>query len=194
MNDTKVIILQKSLELFLQRSYKEVTLDHIVKAIGLTKGAFYHYYKNKEEIFEECVKYFYNHFMITDFSTFPKASLKAFYMAYLARLKDTPKGIEENSDSDTLLFIIEARRRVSSYMEIHFNQRKKEQVEWKSIIDYAKKIKEINTSIPSKRIATMFLNLSDGIALNRMVTLDKNMASEELKNDWDMLYNLLGGM
>lgn len=194
MEETKTNILQKSLELFLQKSYREVTLDNIVKAIGLTKGAFYHYYKSKEEIFEECVRYFYNHFIITDFINFPRASLKAFYKAYLSRLSNEPGEMgENNSNNNILLFIIEAQRRVSSFMEIHSTQRKKERAEWKSIIDQAKKNKEINTTISSKHIASMFLNLSDGIALNKMAIMDENNALEELKNDWDNLYKLLGG-
>lgn len=193
MNDTKTIILQKSLELFLQKSYKEVTLDGIVKAVGLTKGAFYHYFKSKEEIFEECVKYFYNHEMITDFSAFPRASLKAFYKAYLVTLSEEHVERNKDSDSNILLFIVEAKRRVASYSEIHSNQRKKEQAAWKAIVDQAKRNKEINTSVSARSIASMFLNISDGIALNNIAIGDKENALKEITAEWDDLYKLLGG-
>jgi len=193
MNDTKTIILQKSLDLFLQKSYREVTLDDIVKAIKLTKGAFYHYYRNKEEVFEECVRYFYNHLMITDFNSFPKASLKAFYKAYLQQLGLPPEGISLNPDVNMMLFLIEAQRRVASFPEIHASQRRKEQTEWISIIDRAKENKEINTSIPSEHVAAMFLNFSDGIALNRMI--EKHIDEfNHLEVGWDHLYHLLGGL
>ncbi len=193
MNDTKTTILQKSLELFLQKSYKEVTLTEIVTEVGVTKGAFYHYYNSKEEIFEESVRYLYSHFMITDFSTFPRASLKAFYKAYLMRLKEN-SGLSENKDYNILLFIVEARRRVASYFEIHAAQRKKEQTAWKAIVDQAKQNKEINTTIPSRQIASMFLNLSDGVALNNIALDNQDNALEEIMTDWDNLYKLLGGI
>ncbi|KAA6311468.1 HTH-type transcriptional repressor KstR2, partial [termite gut metagenome] len=62
--DTKSQILQTALKMFLRSSYKEVSLRDIVNEVGLTKGAFYHYYTSKEQVFEEAVKYFYNHVMI----------------------------------------------------------------------------------------------------------------------------------
>ncbi len=194
MNDTKKNILQKSLELFLSKSYKEVTLDEIVKAIGLTKGAFYHHYKNKEEVFEESVKYFYSHFMITDFSIFPGASLKAFYKAYLVRMTEESTGLSDRKDYNILLFLVEAKRRVASYTEIHARQRKKEQAAWRKIVDQAKRNKEINTTIPGKNIASMFMNLCDGIALNNLAMSDEDNALKEISNDWDNLYKLLGGI
>jgi AcrR family transcriptional regulator len=39
-------------ELFAREGYSATSLDAIVEACGVTKGAFYHHFKSKEEIFE----------------------------------------------------------------------------------------------------------------------------------------------
>jgi AcrR family transcriptional regulator len=40
---------------FLQKGYKDASLRNIVKSVGMTTGAFYGYYKSKEELFEAIV-------------------------------------------------------------------------------------------------------------------------------------------
>ena len=59
-------ILDASLKLFLEKGYEETTvLDIISEMGGLTRGAFYHHFKSKEEVFDAlCEKLFYesNHF------------------------------------------------------------------------------------------------------------------------------------
>lgn len=51
MNDTREYIIDQSYSLFLSRSYEAVSISDISNAIGLTKGALYHHFKNKEELF-----------------------------------------------------------------------------------------------------------------------------------------------
>ena len=46
-------ILDASLKLFLEKGYEETTvLDIISEMGGLTRGAFYHHFKSKEEVFD----------------------------------------------------------------------------------------------------------------------------------------------
>ena len=40
---------------FLEKGYKDASLRNIVKSVGMTTGAFYGYYKSKEELFEAIV-------------------------------------------------------------------------------------------------------------------------------------------
>ena len=40
---------------FLEKGYKDASLRNIVKSVGMTPGAFYGYYKSKEELFEAIV-------------------------------------------------------------------------------------------------------------------------------------------
>lgn len=47
---TKQLILDESFKLFYENGFKTTSVDKIMKATKLTKGAFYHHYKNKKEL------------------------------------------------------------------------------------------------------------------------------------------------
>jgi len=55
MSDTREYIIDKAYRLFLSRSYEAVSISEISKAIGFTKGALYHHFKNKEELFKAVI-------------------------------------------------------------------------------------------------------------------------------------------
>jgi len=193
MTDSKNQILQTALKLFLRSPYKEVSLKDIVNEVGLTKGAFYHYYTSKEELFEDAVKYFYNHVMITDYRSFPKTTLKEFYEHYLKVLQEPDEYDDaDGGDMNFFVFVSEASKRIPDFMNIHMAQRKKELWAWADIIEMAKRNKEIKTSIPNEELAAMFLNISDGISMNRAFNeKDGIEAISDVKRDWDNLFNLL---
>lgn len=53
-------ILDVSLKLFSERGYSQVKMQDIVEALGgLTKGAVYHHFKNKEDIFDALLNRYY---------------------------------------------------------------------------------------------------------------------------------------
>ncbi len=47
---TRQNILNESFKLFYENGFKTTSVDKIMKATKLTKGAFYHHYKNKKEL------------------------------------------------------------------------------------------------------------------------------------------------
>jgi TetR/AcrR family transcriptional regulator, transcriptional repressor for nem operon len=62
MSDTREYIIDKAFSLFLKDSYVAVSISDISKAIGLTKGALYHHFKDKEDLFKAVIdKYFIIH-------------------------------------------------------------------------------------------------------------------------------------
>lgn len=48
--DTRTNILKTALLLFLEKGYKNVSYQELVKKTGLSKGAIYHYFASKEEL------------------------------------------------------------------------------------------------------------------------------------------------
>ena len=60
---TLTLIHQAAMKEFMGKGYKSASLRNIVKTAGVTTGAFYGYYKSKEELFEALVKEPYEYFM-----------------------------------------------------------------------------------------------------------------------------------
>ncbi|MFN3813612.1 MAG: TetR/AcrR family transcriptional regulator [Aquificaceae bacterium] len=52
---TKARLLESAKELFSQKGYHETKVSDIVSRAGLSQGAFYFYFKSKEDIFKELV-------------------------------------------------------------------------------------------------------------------------------------------
>jgi len=192
MMDSKKQILHTALKLFLQKTYKEVSLRDIVNEVGLTKGAFYHYYRSKEEVFEEAVKYFYSHGLITNYSAFPKTSLKEFYEYYLDTLQRPDEFDDIDSNVNFFIFLSDASRKIPDFLGIHSAQRKKELWGWAEIMDTAKRNKEIKSSLANEDLAILFLNISDGIMINKMLNRkEREEVLKDIRKDWDNLYSLL---
>lgn len=57
--NTKDFIVQCAFVLFLEKGYKEVTLINIMELTNLSKGAIYHYFGSKEEIYNETLYVYY---------------------------------------------------------------------------------------------------------------------------------------
>ena len=84
--DTKEKIIQVAFNMFLQKGYKEVSLKQIVDAVGLTKGAFYHHFTGKEQLFRQIVEMFLIEGGEDVYKGLPKNNLKQFMIAYLERV------------------------------------------------------------------------------------------------------------
>lgn len=59
MKDTKEKILTSALRLFARQGYDAVSVSDIASELGITKGALYKHYKNKQDIFDSIVKRMY---------------------------------------------------------------------------------------------------------------------------------------
>lgn len=50
MKNTKHLLIENAIHLFIEKGFDKVTIDDIVQESNLTKGAFYHYFKSKGDI------------------------------------------------------------------------------------------------------------------------------------------------
>ena len=66
--DRKSQILEAAFEVFINKGYSKTTMDDIVESSGLSKGALYHYYKNKKDLFLSLI----DHWEIYTFKNFYK--------------------------------------------------------------------------------------------------------------------------
>ena len=48
-------ILNTAISLFLENGYEKTSMQDIVNALGMSKGAIYHHFKSKEELFQRSI-------------------------------------------------------------------------------------------------------------------------------------------
>ena len=61
-DSTKNQILEAALHVFVKSGYSKTTMDDIVNESGLSKGAIYHHYGSKKELFLALIDYWENYF------------------------------------------------------------------------------------------------------------------------------------
>lgn len=202
MQDTKEYILETSLLLFLQKSYKAVTLSDIVRKTGLSKGAFYHYFDSKQELFEEVVKFYFGDVLNIQFSSYNQSSLKEFYEDFLKhnfyKIGDFEKVNRTNEDIRNLNQYFLLFDAITQFPEFRkkFNEHTKQELQvWENVIAHAKKTGEIKSNVSDENIARMFMYMGDGNAIHS-IFLDRKTSEikkfiGDLKTIWDELYELL---
>jgi TetR/AcrR family transcriptional repressor of nem operon len=199
MNESKEHILRTSLKLFLQKSFKEVTMKEIVNQAGLSKGAFYHYFSSKEQVFAEVIQYFFMDMMMTDYTKIPQRSLKEFYQGLLDRLEKNRSASEklfteqqENGFSTNYYYLIfDAMRMLPDFKKSNREELKRERTAWTALIGSARENKEIQTHLTDEQVASLFIYLGDGVNINRIMEERPQQRNKELVQAWDNLYSML---
>ena len=114
METTKQQILTRAFGLFLSSSYREVTLNKLLKETGISRGAFYHHFGSKEELFAEVVdQFFFGASEGSGFVPLPDAGFEENMALFLDGKQQAFKwfasryGVDENQ-LNFFLFIVEA--------------------------------------------------------------------------------------
>ncbi|MDR1181387.1 MAG: TetR/AcrR family transcriptional regulator [Bacteroidales bacterium] len=193
MKDTKEHIVKTAFLLFLQKSYKAVTLKDIISTTGLSNGAFYHHFKSKEQLFKEVVETYLFQLGRRIYEYYPKDSLWDFIQDTLSEAEGFYKKIDvflmHGNGYNYLIFMFEA---IGLFPEIQKEINRIHKMEfavWVEVIDIAKAKGEIKTELPTELVARMFIYMPDGSYLDFM--LDKNLTKYRLSHRrlWEGLYN-----
>jgi TetR/AcrR family transcriptional repressor of nem operon len=194
MQDAREHILETALQLFSQNSYREVTMSGLVKASGLSKGAFYHYFSSKEQLFEAVIERFYSGQMQVDYSCYSHESLHAFYGDHLQRIVERlnqhlVEAVEEGTlRASHFLLLLDALKRLPAFQALHERRQELELAEWSAVVRQARATGEIQTSLPDTQVAKLFIFLGDGIAINHMLQHQTGELQQEIKASFDALY------
>ena len=199
MKDTKEHILHVSLQLFLQKNFKEVTMKEIVEKTGLSKGAFYHYFSSKEQVFEEVINHFYTELLSTDFNQISAGSLQDFYTGLIKQRnqKDAASKlilVSNNLENDSAFasnhyfLIFDAIRMLPHFNALRIKQKEEEKKAWLKMIQAAKKSGEITTRMPDDKLAKLFIYSGKGIGLESVMGGSFDHSRKEIKELWDSLY------
>lgn len=198
MSDTKKHILNVSFNLFLQKSFKEVTMKEIVEKTGMSKGAFYHYFESKEQLFLEIINNALSTLLDIDYSRFSKDSLYQFYHDYIAssnnirssllqNRRDMDNGLVLNHYSlffEALRFFPSFRKKVLEYSQIELKA-------WMEIVQFARNKGEITSPMNDEQIASMFIYATDGLGMRNIMIGRKENTRESLLELWDSFYKEL---
>ena len=198
MNDSKEHIIITSCKLFLQKNYKEVTMKEIVDKTGLSKGAFYHYFESKEQLFLEVLDYFFTNVMVHAYENYSRESFYNFYHDYAKEVKiycqtylDKFRGEESESVITMNYFTLafDAIKLFPEFKEKMIIGLKEEMKVWVDVIKTARSKGEIKSSMTDEQIARTFIHLGDGAAMHSIIQGSSiyDMVTPFLEL-WDKLY------
>lgn len=195
MNDSREHILRTAFILFLQKSFKEVTLKEIVNKSGLSKGAFYHYFPSKEKLFHEIVESFYFKMMKIDFGNFNKNSFNDFYHDVLnhmiTRFLAMKDFLDDDNDTDDITYftlMLDAVKLFPGFQAEINKGHADELAGWEQAIQSALERGEIKSSMTALQIAQLFIYSSDGITPHLVMNGRIREVHTEIQALWDGFY------
>ena len=162
---TKQSILNESFKLFYENGFKTTSVDKIMKATKLTKGAFYHHYKNKKELGLAVIslklqKRIYEGMMAPLYES--GDALVILKTTFIDRLKSF--SVHEKKHGCPMNNLI---NEISDYEVAYQIALKRIIEEWQSsliyLIDRGKSENVINKSISSKAVAVYLISAFEGI-------------------------------
>jgi TetR/AcrR family transcriptional regulator, transcriptional repressor for nem operon len=199
MKDTREYILKTSLALFLQKSYRDVTMSEIVKATGLSKGAFYHYFTSKEELFREITHIFF-HMGSVDYTSLIRGTFREFYTGYVDYLdasiseinKMVPGSAEKSPNINFFLLMFDAATRFPDFLKWEQDIYEKDVQAWTNMIAEAMQRGEISGKGSAGSIARLFLYCNDGVFIRFINSGSSDKSFKELLlNAYDTIYDQL---
>jgi len=182
--------------LFLQKSFKEVTMKEIVEKTGLSKGAFYHYFQSKEQLFLEIIDNFFSAIMDYDFNKLNNQSLYQFYNDHCNKLntmrfqfmEDKNNNSEDFLNLNFFALLFDAFKLFPEFRDRMEVYHQKELNSWVNTIKKARENDEINSPLSDLQIAHIFIFTSDGLAMNLTMAGNTNTIQTDLKSIWDNFY------
>jgi len=193
MSDTREFIIDQAYSLFLSRSYEAVSISEISKAIGFTKGALYHHFTNKENLFKAVIdKYLIiNELNILDteitFARFIDESINHARKIIHGIIGEIPVFIPINYIS----LIIDAYRHYPGFASEKESLLTNEIQKIKTIMDNAIKRGEIRKDINTSNMAANFFSISMGMAPNLLHNNSPQLAIDSMRDQMYELYKIL---
>lgn len=195
MKDSRDYILKTAFSLFISKGYKAVTMSDMENATKLTKGAFYHYFKNKEELFHAVIeKYYLSSHLNCNSDSFN--TLKE-YIAYIAVcLSNKMTDIQEFTggkflDPYYMTIILEAKKHFPFLDEKIKNTFQYQTNQWEKIIVKAKNSGELKSNIESSILAETFTSIGLGVVKNLILDDSVDYALSKIKMQYEQLYKLI---
>lgn len=198
MKATRDRILSISFNLFMQKGYKGVTLNTIIKETGVSKGGFYHYFPSKEMLFKEVIDLYFQSGLDTFFDNLPKNNLLKFIQQYIQNLEmllkqlKTHFGFQESSEGLSYYGMLFDIMRLFPEYNLKTEELYNKQIyTWSSIIKEAQDSNEIESNLDNKDLAKLFAVINDGVVI-KYITLGKTEELLiEIENKFMLIYHMI---
>jgi TetR/AcrR family transcriptional regulator, transcriptional repressor for nem operon len=193
MKDTREYIIDEAFRLFLGHSYEAVSISMISNAIGFTKGALYHHFKNKEELFRAVID---KHFILTSIPVDENSiTLKEYTEVCIEYINRILMGIMGGNEQfvavNYLSLIADSFRHYEGFADAKTQMLSDDVKKAEVIIQNAILRGEIRDDIDVSVVAAQYFSLSIGLAGDIMRNNSMESAMNSLKGQLNQLYYLL---
>lgn len=187
--ERRALLLQSALHCFAEKGFEATTIDHIVKHGGVSKGAVYHYFKSKEEIYLELIEAGIEEYFVGVRAVFEKMESTIdklrclFFEAY-----ETDCCIPERRNRMLIMWefwIYSSRQPETHEMVMSMNARLRSFLT--ELIEEGKSRGEFRADVDAKTIALLFWSIRNGIGINLFHLQDL----DELKRCWQEMEQIL---
>ncbi|MBD0403783.1 TetR/AcrR family transcriptional regulator [Flammeovirga sp. EKP202] len=189
--DSKSQIIEVALELFGEHSMNDVSLNQVIKASGLSKGAVYHHFPSKKELIKECVISFWEK-MTTEVINAPIENMPLKNVLAFLQLKSA-EIIEEGKQKNdnifelyiAMLFYVRKEPELIPIPKKYFNAFKDK------LIGCIKNDQErgvLKKDIPAETSALLILTAAEGHGLYT-ISCVLNNPQQELEDLLNQIYN-----
>jgi AcrR family transcriptional regulator len=198
MNPSKRKILDKAFTLFLIKSYDSVSMKEIQDAAEISRGAIYHHFKSKEDIYEEVVNDYLLPLFFTT-SAIPDEEKKTFQDTILSAFKYRQNHINHLKEitSAKLIdfyffkFIFQASEHSKKFNEQAGLLIEKEYSEWKNAIQSALRTGELRPDIDVDYTAEWFVSAPFGLGIAAAFNKTDFNSNGDLRTAYLKLYALI---
>ena len=195
MKTTKEAILRESFKLFLAKGYDGTSVPDIERAAKITRGAIFHHFANKEDIFKQSADYFVLSFLeeVNYGEEYLNSAtpLKAFMGKCLeiidARMKTfLQKTTMEITPASFMSFTLYLKDHYEGWQEKALEYENGKIDAWEKAINLAKEKNEIRPDANALLLASTFYNIYMGLSYGGAL-VDK-LSIPELQRLWDYVY------
>ena len=184
MPDLKDEIVNKSFFQFLNRGYKACSLKDLEKATGLTKGAFYYYFRNKEEILKAGIeKYLSVVSEISEEEFLEVGSLKAYIDIVVARKERRAEQLQQ--------LVLEVAPLFPEYRKWIDELSKDRLSRWEYMILKAKQQGEIKGSLDTSVLARNLMSVSTSMLNIELGTDNLHFMFSDMRMQFEQYYLLI---
>lgn len=198
MNPSRKKILDKAFSLFLNENFDSVTMQQIQEASGISRGAIYHHFKSKEDIFKEIV----DTYLLPIFSSYtgiPEEQKRTLLDTIYASIKcrqshqNLLKEVVPFKMSDFYLykFIFQATELYPEFNKQVNSLTEKEYNGWRNVIQIAMRTGEIRSDVDLDYVAQSLITIPLGLGVFSAFSNYININTKDIRTSYLKFYNLL---